>query len=732
MGYIIKDTQGLVITRLTDVGRRKIAQGNFNISYFQVGDSEINYTATTVDYDQTQSMVLEPAFNAQNNTGVPQSTKNNVKYPFYLQGTSGVQYGIPFQASATYEIFNTAAPSGFFSQNDGTTPELTIPYVYNSQYIADRGNITNGSSTIALISSPCGNSAQLPISADTYVAVYMSYDGGNKCARFSMGSPMLIYKVVSFGGGILTVDRPFVPLFGSGGFARFYFMYGDFSGYDTTTPLAYWNNSVINYESVCYPDSGYVPIWNMNIPWSESPAGSVSSNVPYTDFASVDYLGTKEYYGYQSSQGQTDTSAVTYYNSFGEQVRVRPEDQKAIAIVHYTNNTVINFFGEKFATEAYDPDATDTTGQARNFKITLPWLMWHKNTNNTLSTFTGTTFWIDPPGFDSLPEDLLTPFYIQSTRNSDMNDPGIRYYHLYDEFPNPDGMPSRVGKVFPDDRIIIFDDEEIIASFSYVANRNYTLPAPKIATIIPGSCGGSTDGILDNQTQCLWVTYLFESEWYSMHCNYYQKICGISADTETQVNVVLSFGGDFNFMTNDTSGVDSAFGWKAERFYILAQLTDNIVDRPNPANWIQMDYTDVLTNNGYVSGGYIDPNGMIDLSFTISQTEYDAGAPYQISNQLDLPAPNQGGITTNFGDEFFFYGEIETDITATIYEMRYLVNLPANQFVSSTNPSWVEGEDTYMTEIGLYDSDKNLMVLSKFQSPQIREGIQQVVVKLDF
>ena len=107
MGYIIKDTQGLVITRLTDVGRRKIAQGNFNINYFQVGDSEINYTATTEDYDQTQSMVLEPAYNAQNNTGVPQSTKNNVKYPFYLQGSTGVQYGIPFQASATYEVFNT-------------------------------------------------------------------------------------------------------------------------------------------------------------------------------------------------------------------------------------------------------------------------------------------------------------------------------------------------------------------------------------------------------------------------------------------------------------------------------------------------------------------------------------------------------------------------------------------------------------------------------------------------
>ena len=43
MGYILKDTQGLVVTRLTDAGRRKISQGNFNISYFQVGDSEVSY-----------------------------------------------------------------------------------------------------------------------------------------------------------------------------------------------------------------------------------------------------------------------------------------------------------------------------------------------------------------------------------------------------------------------------------------------------------------------------------------------------------------------------------------------------------------------------------------------------------------------------------------------------------------------------------------------------------------
>ena len=98
MGYILKNTEGLVITRLTDVGRRKISQGSFNISYFQVGDSEINYTSIP-NYNQSNSMVLEPPYNAHNNSGVPNSTKNNVKYPYFLQGSSGITYGIPYQAS---------------------------------------------------------------------------------------------------------------------------------------------------------------------------------------------------------------------------------------------------------------------------------------------------------------------------------------------------------------------------------------------------------------------------------------------------------------------------------------------------------------------------------------------------------------------------------------------------------------------------------------------------------
>ena len=232
--------------------------------------------------------------------------------------------------------------------------------------------------------------------------------------------------------------------------------------YDMITPQGYWPPDVINFESICDLGNDDVKIWNMNIPWSVSPAGLYGTvNPDFKYFGSVDYLGTKEYLGYQSISGQTfvDSTGATaltqsyYYNSFDEKVFVLPEEQKAIAIVHYTNNAVDNFYGEKFATEPYDITRPGAAGQARNFQITIPWLMWHKNTGCTV----GQTFFIDPPGFDSL--NLFDVNYMASNQNQDMNDPGMRYFQLWDTNPNQDGYPNRVGKVYPDQKIVVFDDE---------------------------------------------------------------------------------------------------------------------------------------------------------------------------------------------------------------------------------------------------------------------------------
>ena len=756
MSYIIKDNQGLLITRLTDVGRKKISEGNFNIAYFQVGDSEVNYDYTDINnqinilsnYDLTLLKVLEPPYNAQNNTGVPQSTKNDIKYPFYLQGTSGITYGIPYPAPFVDEVYNSAAPTGFFSAH--TTNNCYFPvgnsaYTYNTQFTADLSLAAfNGSTSSLQLSTvaPCSAGNNGTISAGTLIALFMQSGDNGSCGHcYPACSPTQIYKVVSWNSSsnTVTLDRPLPGLNISNytGIIRAYFYLSGASSYDVPTPLNNWSQSVINFESVCTPDDGIVKVWNMNIPWTENPAGIPNFTIykNYLQYNSASYIGTKEYYGYNNSLGQifynglsgtTATTDTYYYNSFSEKIYVQPEEQKTVAIIHYTNNTIIDWYGEKIATNGY---VDGSTGEARNFEIHLPWIMWHKNTN----CCNGLKLYIDPAGYSD--KELATPNYIQSTKNVDMNAPGIRYYHLWDTNTNPDGYPNRVGKFFPDDKVIVIDDEELVAAMTYVSNRNYTLQAPKLGLITPGVCnvGEASNGLLISG-DTLWVSYAFsgmnnstQSGWQGMHCNYYSKING--PDPTCQVNeqnVTVTFSDPFRCMT---SGATS--GFSASDFYVIAQKTTN-GQRPSPTAWKRISFGSQIQTAGYRTGDVINPLSMTALTFTITADNYENGLTYNLTQQIILPTNTQ----TNklfFGDETFFFGTIKTDITATIYEMRYLINLPNNQFVNTSNPTFnINWPKPYMTDIGLYDTDKNLLCLTKFQSPQIRQGSQQVVVKLDF
>ena len=63
--------------------------------------------------------------------------------------------------------------------------------------------------------------------------------------------------------------------------------------------------------------------------------------------------------------------------------------------------------------------------------------------------------------------------------------------------------------------------------------------------------------------------------------------------------------------------------------------------------------------------------------------------------------------------------------------MNYQVNLGQTQFLDSSNPT-SSGESPYVTEVGLYNSDKDLMIISKVQSPEKRQGVQQYTIKFDF
>jgi hypothetical protein len=320
-----------------------------------------------------------------------------------------------------------------------------------------------------------------------------------------------------------------------------------------------------------------------------------------------------------------------------------------------------------------------------------------------------------------------------------MNTPGIRYYFLWDTHTNnSNGLPNRVGKVFPDQKIIIIDDEELVAALSYKSNRNWTLPAATTSLIVPNSCESEESsflGVLTGANETMYVSYLLTNTssgaTNSLHCNYYSKISGPNVDCGTpgSQNVAVRFGAEFPFLNPDFEA--NLTGFSANSIKLICQLVDGDVE-PSPIGWYPIDVTDEFTST--MVNGYLTQSGLTGTTIQISLAEYQAaqtGNTYNLGDYIDLTPSNNTEIL-NFGDEFYFYGNLETDISATIYEMRYLITLGRNQFTNTSNPTWTSGTTSYVTEIGLYDTNKDLIVVSKLQSPELRQGIQQYVVKLDF
>jgi hypothetical protein len=734
MAFIIKDTTALINTQLTDVGRRKISQGNFNVAYFQLGDSEVCYDCISGS-NLTTLQVLVPEFNYQNNTGVPQSNKMGIKYPIYLSSSTGETntFGIPFQDSQVVPIFNTAEPRGFFTGSTGafsafTSSALTV----TANYRFNLSGLTSGN-TFNVTVSNCDATVTGTPQVGQYVMLYLN--NNNNCGNnLTYPYPILTYRVENVSGNTITVDRTLPNFTSFSGTGRaFFYSSGMTPYYDSYTPTPYYDGGVFSFELNCEIQQQDVKVWNMNQPWTESPAGlSYTLYKDFSEFGSTAYTSTKEFLGYQTKGGQifedvnysSGTTDTFYYNSFDEKVYVEPEEQKVIGLIHYTNQGIDNFYGETFATEPFDLTSSGATGQARNFKLDLPTLMWHKSNTGVM----GETFYIDPDGFDDL--DLCQPHYMLSTENDNMNYPGLRYYHLWDTHENADGYPNRVGKVFPDLKMISIDDEELSAAMSYKSNRNYTLPAPRLGLVVPNTFNqniAATSGVLTADTETMFVTYRFTNTGSTngMHCNYYSKIAGSTVSGQTD-DVIVRFGDEFPFLIEDMGSQPS--GFTCTNVKLICQVVPT-GERPDSMQWKEIDVTAAITaNTGSINIGASEISG---TTFQITKDAYDNANYYRLENYINLPLINYNtGMT--FGDEYFFYGTVHSDVQATIYEMKYLVNLADSQYIRSSNPRWSLGKDMYFTEVGLYNSDKELLMMSKLQNPEKRQGVQQITVKYDF
>ena len=264
------------------------------------------------------------------------------------------------------------------------------------------------------------------------------------------------------------------------------------------------------------------------------------------------------------------------------------------------------------------------------------------------------------------------------------------------------------------------------------------LPAASLSLIIPNSSCSSTQssslGVLTGSNETMYVSYLLTNsssgETNSLHCNYYSKILGpdVNCAGPDSQNVAVRFGGEFNCLKQITNN-SLVEGYVANTFQIICQLVED-GGRPESNGWKIIDYTDQLSAT--TINGYLTQSGLTGNTFVITRDLYSLADDYVLTDFISLPSINQSGQTLNFGDEYYFYGSLETDIQATIYEMRYKINLGQAEFQNSSNPTWSSTITPQISEIGLYDSEFNLMIVSKLQSPVPRQGIQQFLVKFDF
>lgn len=244
----------------------------------------------------------------------------------------------------------------------------------------------------------------------------------------------------------------------------------------------------------------------------------------------------------------------------------------------------------------------------------------------------------------------------------------------------------------------------------------------------------------------IFITYNFEGGSFaeyenygfneSIHCNYITKL-----ETDTlsgkDINFFFESVEDFPFMV-DASGItygSSGYGWNAFKMNAIVQIIDEIGDSgttvtPDPTGWRKIEVTDQIVD--HVSGQSINPSAMTQTVFIIPYADYVVAPTYRL-DYLNIANVNDDE-SLSFGEEIYFFGNIKSEIEAVAYTTDIAINLPLNQFNSTTNESWDGTQPVQISEVGIYDDLGNLVAIGKLNYPIAKNAAvsRSIVFAMDF
>jgi len=703
MSYIINNST-FVSLKLTDKGREGISKGNINFSYWSLGDSEINYDRESI----RESNLSDISLSGTSNIIRPKDRNNELVYRLLENETdNGFKDLTNANISSLKVVVNNQAKTrGFFSGNtiSGFTTLTGSPYTVESSLL--NNNQLSGGTTLTI-----GTGSTLNVGDLLLISMTNDVVGNIPVNSNDTPLPYYWYKIQSYSGGTVTLDRslPNQPTTSSTLFSQYYIYRGGnvYDGIASGNTTSYWDTNTLAFNATCDISCSDVPVWNQNNIFCENLLGfSGSTNEDYTKYGSYTYLGTKyPFMDYSCDNSSIDSTISCDGFSMIDNVK------KNIAVLHYTNNTVSNFYGEFFFLD---------DSQSKILSLDMPNMMYHRRFFQSGSTF----------------GDVMGMRFISSGSVKTIN--GIDYVDLIEDPSLIDSLatPRVVGKVFINLKMVVIDDEEIVMAMSYKSNRNWTLPNLTASV----SNNVNNDGVLD-ENKVMYVTYRLSNDSLTgltktIHNQNYLKVIN---NTSTSKDVEFKFEnvGYLPYMRKKESITYDGLGFYADKFEVLYQIVDNTSDRPQSDQWLVYDYTSTGITNG-ISGETIDPllienqNPNVN-SFKIDKNIFSGSTTYNLSDDISLPTNLQPNVL-QFGDERFFYGNIDTFIGATIYKTLFKFDINPTEINSTTNPT-KENQNTNfrISEIGIYDDKYNLIMVGKLSIPfEINNNIIQMNLSIDF
>jgi hypothetical protein len=682
---------------MTDIGRMKLSMGQLNFTYWGIGDSEINYGREII-VDNNQSDV---SLSGSSRILRPFDTQPNIKYFITPStATSNLQLINDSNINVVKAIVNNEAiERGFFTDNLGLI-NTAFTTTINSTLTPYQQPILNtrlsGTSIITLSAT-----TNYSVGDNLLLKLSNSKVGSIPLTDTIKSTPNLWYRIQDMTGNTIQLDRNLPNLTLDSATSQVIIYRGGevYNSIATGNTTSYWDSGTLSFNSSVNITCSDIPVWNMNNIWCENLAG-LSANTAYQDytkFGSYQYLGTKNPYFEYLCQ---NTGNTTNFNCNGPGIAYPDDVSKSISVIHYTNNAISNLYGEFLYV-----DATNN----KYVQVHLPNIMYHRVGYSTQSGQTmGMTF-------------------IASGKTEYIGSSEIEYIDLI-EYPNylsttATTTPLIVGKVFPQLKMIVFDDDEIVAAMSYKSNRNWTLPELS-ANIVAPSGGTSTGILLPNKT--IYLTYSLENTGAtgltsSLPCQKYVKVTNNSSSAK-DISFKINKTDVLPYMRKTEKSNYDGYGFYATNFKLLYQIVDDTITRPNPASWNVYDYTS--TNITNVTSQTIDPlllENQNPTGFILDLIKNSTASNFNLVTLLNMPPNNQPNYL-QFGDERFFYGNIETYIGATIYKTIFDLTINATQFNSTSNPtrsnnSLTNPPNIKITEVGIYDSSQNLVCIGKLSNP---------------